>query len=135
MPDSENVETSSECILSKGISDPAGALMLLLALCNVLLGTICGLWFRVSILAPLVAVAFVEEVVVPKHSPSWSSAFWWLTFWSALLLVATLEVGYLIGVSMNALRRPLTRVRVLRDFLRYGNGDSQLSADCYFFRR
>jgi len=109
--------------------------MLLLALCNVLLGTICGLWFRVSILAPLVAVAVIEEVVVPKHLPSWSSAFWWSTFWSALLLVATLEVGYLIGVSMNALRRPLTRVRVLRDFLRYGNGDSQLSADCYFFRR
>ena len=102
--------------------------MLLLALCNVLLGTICGLWFRVSILAPLVAVAFIEEVVIPMHSLTWSSAFW-----SALLLVVTLEVGYLIGVSMNALWRSLARVRVLRDLLRYGNGGSQLSAVCHFF--
>jgi hypothetical protein len=93
--------------------------MLLLALCNVLLGSICGLWFRVSILVPLVAVAFIEEVVIPKHSPTWSSAFWWSAFWSVLLLVATLEVGYLIGVSMNALGRSLARVRVLlRDLLR-----------------
>ena len=95
--------------------------MLLLALCNVLLGAICGFWFRVSILAPLVAVAFIEEVVIPKHSPTWSSAFW-----STLLLVATLEVGYLIGVSTTALRRSLARVRDLRDLLRYGNGGSQL---------
>jgi hypothetical protein len=94
--------------------------MLLLALCNVLLGTICGLWFRVSILTPLVAVAFIEEVVIPKHSPTSSSAFWWSAFWSTLLLVTTLEVGYLIGVSMNALRRSLG-VRDLRDLLRYGN--------------
>ena len=57
------------------ISDPTGALMLLLALCNVLLGTICGLWFRISVLAPLVAVEFVEEVVIPKHSSTWSVAF------------------------------------------------------------
>jgi hypothetical protein len=57
------------------ISDPTGALMLLLALCNVLLGTICGLWFRISVLEPLVAVEFVEEVVIPKHSSTWSVAF------------------------------------------------------------
>lgn len=104
--------------------------MLLLALCNVLLGAICGLWFRVAILAPLMAVAFIEEVVIPKHSPTWSSAFW-----STLFLVATLEVGYLIGVSMNGLRRSLARVRDLRDPLRYGNEGSQLRAVCYFFLR
>jgi hypothetical protein len=109
--------------------------MLLLALCNVLLGAICGLWFRVAILAPLVAVAFIEEVVIPKHSPTWSSAFWWSAFWSTLLLVATLEVGYLIGVSMDGLRRSLTRVRDLRDLLRYGNEGSQLRAVCHFFLR
>jgi hypothetical protein len=119
----------------KAISDPTRALMLLLALCNVLLGTICGLWFRISILAPLVAVAFVEEVMIPKHSSTWSVAFWWSAFWSVLLLVATLEMGYLIGVSMNTLWRSLARVRVLRDLLRYGNNVSQLSADCHFFRR
>jgi hypothetical protein len=90
--------------------------MLLLALCNVLLGTICGLRFRVSILTPLVAVAFIEEVVIPKHSPTSSSAFWWSAFWSTLLLVATLEVGYLIGVSMNALWRSLACERSSRSF-------------------
>jgi hypothetical protein len=119
----------------KAISDPTGALMLLLALCNVLLGTICDLWFRISILAPLVAVAFVEEVVIAKHSSTRSVAFWWSAFWSVLLLVATLEMGYLIGVSMNTLWRSLARVRVLRDLLRYGNDVSQLTADCHFFRR
>jgi hypothetical protein len=107
--------------------------MLLLALCNVLLGIICGLWFRVAILTPLVAVAFIEEVMIPKHSPTWSAAFWWSAFWSALLLVAAVEVGYLIGVSMNALRRSLVRVRDLRELLRYGKGSSQLRAVYHFF--
>jgi hypothetical protein len=91
--------------------------MLLMAVLNGVLGTICGFWFRAPILGLLMAVAFTEEVVVLKHTPTWSSALW-----SAILLISTLEVGYMIGSLKDALRLALPRGRVLRDLMSHNHG-------------
>ena len=94
--------------------------MFLVALSNCLLGTICGLWFRVAIIVPLLAVALIEAAIL-KHIAEWSSAFW-LT----IVLITMLEMGYLIGLVVVALwltfgrGLPLGRESVLRDFWRRG---------------
>ena len=61
---------------------------MLLTLVNGLLGAICGLFFRVQILVPLIAFACVE-VLVLKQS----------VFWHAILLIAAIEIGYLAGAA------------------------------------
>jgi hypothetical protein len=68
-----------------------------IAVLNGLLGMICGLRFRVQIFIPLMAVAF-GEVALFKWSQTWPS-----TFWLALILVLSLEMGYLVGVGVAAL--------------------------------
>jgi hypothetical protein len=64
-------------ISSERLGETAGGrrLMFLVALLNCLLGTICGLWFRATIIVPLLAVALIE-VAILKHIGEWSSAFW-----------------------------------------------------------
>ena len=70
---------------------------MLLTLFNGLLGAICGIWFRIPILAPLIAFAFVE-VAVLKHTATWPSIFW-----IAIMLIVAIEIGYLVGSSVAAL--------------------------------
>jgi ABC-type glycerol-3-phosphate transport system permease component len=94
--------------------------MFLVALLNCLLGTICGFRFRATIIVPLLAVALIE-VSILKHIGEWSSAFW-LT----IVLITTLEMGYLIGSVVDALWLTLGRElllgggSVLRNFWRRG---------------
>ena len=64
---------------------------------NGLLGAICGMWFRVQILFPLIAFAGVE-VAILKHTGTW-----WSVFWHAVMLVVAIEIGYLAGASAVAL--------------------------------
>ena len=66
-------------------------------LLNGLLGAICGLWFRVQIFIPLVAVACVE-VAVLRQTGVWTSVIW-----SAVALIISMEVGYLIGSALTVL--------------------------------
>jgi hypothetical protein len=95
--------------------------MFLIGLLNCLLGTICGLWFRATILGPLLVVALIE-VAILKHTGGWSSAFW-----STIVLITALETGYLIGALVDTLwpalglGLPLGRGRVFRHFLRRGD--------------
>ena len=95
--------------------------MFLVALLNCLLGTICGLWFRTTIIVPLLAVALIE-VAILNNTGGWASAFW-----STIVLITTLEMGYLIGSVVDALwpalglGLPLGRGRVFRHFLRRGD--------------
>jgi hypothetical protein len=68
-----------------------------LTLFNGLLGAICGIWFRVPILVPLIAFAFVE-VAVLKHTETWLSVFW-----IAIILIVAIEIGYMVGSSVATL--------------------------------
>jgi hypothetical protein len=70
---------------------------MLLTLVNGLLGAICGLSFKVQVLAPLIVVTFIE-VAILKHAGSWPSIF----LFAVMLIVAT-EMGYLAGSSADAL--------------------------------
>ena len=66
---------------------------MLLTLVNCLLGAICGAWFRVQVLIPLIAFACVEETIL-EHTDSWVVAPW-----HAAVLLGAIETGYLAGSS------------------------------------
>jgi hypothetical protein len=55
---------------------------------NGLLGTVCGLLFRVQVLVPLLAFACLESLVLKQA-----------VFWYAMLLIAAIEVCYLVGAA------------------------------------
>jgi hypothetical protein len=86
------------------------------ALLNGLLGAICGLRFRVRILIPLITVAIVE-VAALMHTRTWAPAFW-----SAIVLISSLEIGYLIGSTLAALWHSSHRRRVIHDLITYDHG-------------
>ena len=69
---------------------------MVITLFNGLLGALCGVWFRVQILIPLIAFAFVEVAIV-NRTIAWSSAFW------LVIMIVAIEVGYLAGSSSVAL--------------------------------
>ena len=75
--------------------------MLLTALLNGLLDAICGWRFKLPILIPLIAVAFIE-VAFLKLTNTWSSVFWW-----GLALIISIEIGYFVGAVLSQLCRPL----------------------------
>jgi len=83
--------------------------MSLMVVLNGLLGALCGLWFRVKILIPLIALAIVE-VAVFKSAGTWSSMFW-----LALALIVTVEMSYLIGSALAAVSLSTDRREVFRD--------------------
>ena len=91
---------------------------MLLALVNGLLGGICGMWFRVQILAPLLVFVCIE-VTVLKHAGTWGSVFWY-----AVMLIAATEIGYLAGASVAALRLSSERRTVPNDFADYQHNRS-----------
>ncbi|MGC2079428.1 MAG: hypothetical protein WA728_26090 [Xanthobacteraceae bacterium] len=73
---------------------------MLLTLVNGLFGALCGMSFKVQVLAPLIAVAFVETAIL-KHAGTWPSVFW-----LAVMLIVATEMGYLAGSSADALWSP-----------------------------
>jgi len=64
---------------------------------NGLLGALCGVWFKVQIFIPLIAVAALEVVIIKLAGTGWS------VLWSAIALIFSLEVGYLIGSAVSTL--------------------------------
>ena len=87
--------------------------LIVIALFNSLLGLICGLWFRVQILIPLVVFALIEVVLLKESGMGLSP------FWSATALIVFLEIGYLIGASI-APSRDSIRGKLPRGFTRQG---------------
>ena len=67
---------------------------LIVALMNGLLGAICGVRFRIQIFIPLIAVALIEAVLL-KLTGGWS------VFWSTIVLICSLEMGYLVGSTVG----------------------------------
>ena len=80
--------------------------MILAALLNALLGAVCGLRFRVLILAPLSCVALIEIFLLGTVHEGWLSC----TI-SAVALILALEIGYFVGAVLGSSRlfsdRPL----------------------------
>ena len=86
---------------------------MLLTLVNCLFGAFCGVWFRVQILVPLIAFAFVE-VLILKHTGTW-----WSVSWYAVMLIVAIEIGYLVGSSSVALWLSFDRRTIPGDFTDY----------------
>ena len=86
---------------------------MLLTLVNGLLGAICGMWFRVKILIPLIAFACVE-VALLKHTGAW-----WSVLWYAVTLIVAVEIGYLAGSSVAVLWLSSGRRITAGDFAGY----------------
>jgi len=61
---------------------------------NGLLGTFCGLWFRLQILVPLIAAMVIEAILLKGTGPGWSA------IWTAIVLICTVEMGYLLGSAL-----------------------------------
>ena len=75
---------------------------------NALLGAILGLWFRVPVLVPLVAFGIFETSFL---TTTLLSAFAW-----GVVLVCSLEVGYLVGCALGTMWLPSLVRRFRRDF-------------------
>lgn len=69
---------------------------LTVALMNGLLGAICGVRFRIQIFIPLIAIALVEVVLLRQSGVG-------SVFWSAVVLICSLEMGYLVGSALSTL--------------------------------
>jgi hypothetical protein len=79
---------------------------------NGLLGAICGLRFSAKVLIPLIAIVFVE-VMMLKQTETWLRAVW-----QGVALIVALEVCYFIGASV-ATFWPSFREGVLRHFKKH----------------
>ena len=83
--------------------------MLLVIVLNGIVGAICGVWFRVQVLIPLLVAAFVEVGIFAHHA-SWS--------WTLLLLVGlvcTVEFAYLAGALLAAWWLAVSKRRAQRE--------------------
>jgi hypothetical protein len=90
--------------------------LMAMAVLTGLLGAICGRWFRVGILIPLLAIA-IFEVVAFMPIATWLSAIW-----STIVLITSLELGYLIGSGLTSLWQSSRRRKVLHDLMTYDHG-------------
>jgi hypothetical protein len=97
------------------------ALMVLIVLLNGLLGAIFGLWFRVQIVIPLIVVAIAEVAILNRTGLSWSE------FWSAIGLISSVEMGYLIGASASALWLFSSGASVRRECTRHERTNFRIS--------
>src|SRR5262249_49357558 len=68
--------------------------MLLLPPLNCLLGVLCGTYFRVFIVLPLIALAVLEAAAVGIIETGS-----WIAIVNSLVLMACIEIGYLIGAA------------------------------------
>ena len=85
--------------------------LIAIALLNGLLGASCGLWVRVKILAPLIAIAFVQVAILKQTGMGSSVAL------SAIALLSSIEIGYLIGSALASLWQSSRRGKVLHDLM------------------
>jgi hypothetical protein len=69
---------------------------LIVAIINGLLGVVCGVRFRIQIFIPLVAVVLVEVILLRQSGVG-------SVFWSAVVLICSLEMGYLVGSAFSTL--------------------------------
>jgi hypothetical protein len=83
-------------------------LLIISLLINGLLGGISSLWLRMPVLVPFVAFAILESVFL---TTTLLSAFMW-----GLVLIWSLEIGYLVGAAFSALWSPIPVRRVRDDF-------------------
>jgi hypothetical protein len=67
---------------------------LIVALINGLLGVICGVRFRIQIFIPLIAIVLVEVSLLRLSGVG-------SVFWSAVVLICSLEMGYLVGSAFS----------------------------------
>lgn len=75
---------------------------------NGLIGVISGLWLRMPVLVPLVAITFLEAAF---PTTTWMSALGWV-----VVLICSAEMCYLIGSACGAMWLPLPVRRFRRDF-------------------
>jgi hypothetical protein len=80
---------------------------MLLPLINCVLGAICGMCFRVQILAPLIAFACIEGAILEHASIGWSVLY-------AAILIVAIDIGYLAG-SAGAVLWPKFRRNTIPD--------------------
>jgi hypothetical protein len=73
--------------------------MILAALLNGLFGVICGLRFRVLILAPLTVVAVGEMFFLKTPNDTWTSISL-----STIILIFSIEIGYFGGAILSSFR-------------------------------
>jgi len=90
--------------------------LIVIALLNGLLGASCGLWFRVKILVPLIAIALVEVAILKQTGVRRSVIL------SAIALISSVEIGYLIGSALASLWQSSRRGKVLHDLMTYNHG-------------
>lgn len=84
--------------------------LIILLLINWLLGVTLGLWLGVFVLLPLSVIATLEAAF---FATTWMSAFAW---GAVLVLVCSLELGYLGGAALGVMRLPLPDRRFRRDY-------------------
>jgi hypothetical protein len=87
--------------------------LMAMAVLTGLLGSICGRWFKVGVLIPLVAVVIVEVMAFMPTS-TWLSAIW-----STIVLITSLEIGYVIGSGLTSLLQSSRRGKLLHDLIMY----------------
>src|SRR5215813_11209346 len=87
--------------------------MLLLPSLNCLLGVLCGTYFRVFIVIPLIALAVLEAAAIGIIETGT-----WIAIRNSLVLIACIEIGYLIGAALVFLF-PVSAARNVRHHVRY----------------
>ena len=87
--------------------------MLFLPPLNCLLGVLCGTYFRVFIVLPLIAIAVVEAAAIGIIETGA-----WIAVGNSLVLIACIEIGYLIGAALVFLF-PVSALQIVRRHLRY----------------
>jgi hypothetical protein len=88
--------------------------MLLVEFIDIAVGMLCGLWFSLFVLVPLVSVAIIEVVLL---TTTWTSAFWWCG-----VLITSLEMGYLMGCALGTMWLHIGGRGFRRDFMAPGHG-------------
>lgn len=103
-------------------------MLLMVALANGLVAAIFGLRFRVKILIPLIAVAIVEALIL-KHDGTW-----WSALWSVVVLIVSLEIGYLIGSAVDTVWLESLPGNFLRHFTKPKETDRSFISQLFRFQ-
>lgn len=103
-------------------------MLLTVALANGFVAAIFGFRFRVQILIPLIAVAIVEALIL-KHNGTWS-----LALWSVVVLIVSLEIGYLIGSAVDAVWLGAIPKNLLRHFAKPKEAERNFISQLFRFQ-
>ena len=87
--------------------------MLFLPPLNCLLGVLCGTYFRVFIVLPLIAIAVLEAAAIGIIETGA-----WIAVGNSLVLIVCIEIGYVIGAALVYLF-PVSALRNVRHNVRY----------------